>query len=299
PIVIIGLPRTGTSKLQRTIAADPGMQRLEVWRLLMPARIPDLPPGAPDPRIGIGEQFETMLRSVQGFMASHPMEAREPDEELWLMDLAFASVVPSHRLHLPRHRSWIGQHQDYAYGYAQRVLRYLQWQDGGARGRPWVLKSPVHVGQVAVLHDLYPDATFVHLHRDPFVVLGSYCSLIAIARGMNCDSVDLGALGPDFAAFWGREAARGLAARAAIPGLEVLDVGYAELVGSFFDVLREVYSRAGRPVTDDVLAAWSGYDSRRPAGYFGRHEYDPAAYGVTRELVQREFADYLNAFPEL
>ena len=296
PIVIIGLPRTGTSKLQRTIAADPGFQRLEVWRLLMPARIAGVPEDATDPRIAIGEQFEALLRSVPGFMEAHPMEAHEPDEELWLMDLAFASAVPSHRLHLPNHRTWIADRQDYAYAYARRVLKYLQWQDGGALGRPWVLKSPVHVGQLSLLRSLYPDATFVHLHRNPFTVLGSYCSLIAIARGMNCDEVDRPSLGPEFTPFWAREVERGLAARS---GVEVMDVGYNRLTTDFGGVLREIYERAGRPVTSEVAAAWAEYDTRRPAGYFGSHLYDPAAFGVTRELTDREFARYLDAFPEL
>src|SRR6266542_2276394 len=32
PIIVTGLPRTGTSKLQRMLSADPGVQQLLVWR---------------------------------------------------------------------------------------------------------------------------------------------------------------------------------------------------------------------------------------------------------------------------
>ncbi|TAM65659.1 sulfotransferase [Mycobacterium sp.] len=295
PIVILGLPRTGTSKLQRTIAADPGMQRLEVWRLLNPAPMP----GDPQTRTAIGEQFEAMLRQVPEFMARHPMEAHEPDEDLWLMELTFDAPVASHRLHLPNHRKWIADRQESAYAYMRTVLQYLQWQDGGARGRPWVLKSPMHIGQVAALHGLFPDATFVQCHRDVYTVLGSYCSLIEVARGMNSDVVDLPALGPDFARFWGGYTSRNLEARASIPDLDIYDVDFKEIRDDINGVVAEIYRRAGRAITDEARAAFDAYNARRPEGHFGAHEYKPTRWGVTADLVGECFEAYLAEFPEL
>jgi Sulfotransferase family len=295
PIVILGLPRTGTSKLQRTIASDPGIQRLEVWRLLNPAPMP----GDPKTRIEIGEQFEAMLRQAPAFMAAHPMEAHEPDEDLWLMEMTFDAPVPSHRLHLPNHRKWIADRQDSAYAYMRTALQYLQWQDGGGRDRPWVLKSPMHIGQVAILYELFPDATFVQCHRDVYTVLGSYCSLLEVARGMNCDQVDLESLGPDFAQFWGAYTARNLAARAAIPGLDIYDVGFEEIRDDINGVIAEIYRRAGRTVTAEAQAAFDAYNGRRPSGHFGEHKYDPSRWGVTPDLVHEHFEAYHAAFPQL
>jgi hypothetical protein len=37
-------------------------------------------------------------------------------------------------------------------------------------GRPLVLKSPPHTGRIALLLEMFPDARFVHIHRDPFSV---------------------------------------------------------------------------------------------------------------------------------
>ena len=294
PIVILGLPRTGTSKLQRTIAADPGMQRLEVWRLLNPSPVM----GDESARIAIGEQFEQALRQVPEFMARHPMEAREPDEDLWLMELTFDAPVASHRLHLPNHRTWIADRQRLAYTYMRSMLQYLQWQDGGSRGRRWVLKSPMHIGQVALLHELFPEATFVQCHRDIHTVLGSYCSLIEVARGMNSDHVELSSLGPDFAAFWGGYTAQNLTARAEFPELKLIDVGYEAIRDDIHGVVDEIYSQAGLTVTPTARAAFEQYDGRRPSGHFGSHDYDPSRWAVSPELVAEHFGDYLNAFPE-
>jgi hypothetical protein len=39
--------------------------------------------------------------------------------------------------------------------------------------RPLILKSPPHTCRVRLLLEMYPDARFVHVHRDPYVVFRS------------------------------------------------------------------------------------------------------------------------------
>jgi hypothetical protein len=45
-------------------------------------------------------------------------------------------------------------------------LKKLTWK----YGRPLLLKSPPHTGRVRLLLELLPDARFVHIHRNPYVV---------------------------------------------------------------------------------------------------------------------------------
>jgi hypothetical protein len=39
--------------------------------------------------------------------------------------------------------------------------------------RPLVLKSPPHTGRIRLLLDLFPDARFLHIHRNPYAVFQS------------------------------------------------------------------------------------------------------------------------------
>ena len=39
--------------------------------------------------------------------------------------------------------------------------------------RPLILKSPAHTGRLNVLLDLFPNAKFIHIHRDPYTVFQS------------------------------------------------------------------------------------------------------------------------------
>lgn len=48
-------------------------------------------------------------------------------------------------------------------------LKKLQWRDQ----RPLVLKSPPHTARIRLLLELFPNAKFIHIHRDPFVVFQS------------------------------------------------------------------------------------------------------------------------------
>jgi hypothetical protein len=41
-------------------------------------------------------------------------------------------------------------------------------------GRPLVLKSPPHTARVRLLLEMFPDARFVHIHRDPYTVFRSF-----------------------------------------------------------------------------------------------------------------------------
>ena len=57
PLVILGLPRTGTTKLQRLLGSSPHMQKLPFWKLLTPVPLDDVSSNASDPRIALAEQF--------------------------------------------------------------------------------------------------------------------------------------------------------------------------------------------------------------------------------------------------
>jgi omega-hydroxy-beta-dihydromenaquinone-9 sulfotransferase len=41
-------------------------------------------------------------------------------------------------------------------------------------GKPLILKSPPHTGRIKLLLDMFPDARFVHIHRDPYTVFQSF-----------------------------------------------------------------------------------------------------------------------------
>jgi len=301
PIIVTGLPRTGTSKLQRMMSADPGVQRLDLWRLLNPAPLPGEQPGVPQPRIDYALGVERQLTTqFPDFMARHPTEASEPDEELLLMEMTFQSVVSSLRTRVPSFREFVNHRSpEPMYAHIKAMLKYLQWQDGGGRGRPWIMKSPAHLGHFPTLLDTFPDATIVHCHRDPRIIVPSFASLLEAGRRMGSDTVDLHQVGADTLEYWSEQMRRNITDRRTVGKDRIVDVTYEQIRDDAASVIAEVYAHNGRAVTPEAAAAFADYEQRRPEGHFGGHTYTAEQYGLSDEVLDSEFADYLQSFPQL
>ena len=298
PIIILGLPRTGTSKLQRVLSADPQVQRMDYWRVTNPAPFPDEEPGNPVGRIEAAKAVEQMLiTQYPGWMARHPTEALEPDEELHLMQGSFECMISWLFARTPSFYAYIEQcDQRPMYRHLHAQMQYLQWQDGGARGRPWICKSPVHINALDVLLETFPDAVLVHCHRDLQKVLPSFASLIESARQIGSDHVDPKVVGSEMLDYWATALDRYLVEREKLPADRILDVRFEEVVGDIVDVIRRIYQRAGRTMTPEALAAFRNYDITRPDHHWGSYTYSADDYGYTPELIDRRFSAYRERF---
>ncbi len=130
PIVVVGMMRSGTTLLQRLLAADPRFVCAYGWEVVEVAPRVDHRFTGVDPRIAVSEAREAKSRELApDLFAIHPMYAREPEEEIVFLADAFLSHVPESGAHLPHYRSWLDA-QDFtpAYDYLHRMLQFLQWQ---------------------------------------------------------------------------------------------------------------------------------------------------------------------------
>jgi hypothetical protein len=300
PVVIAGLPRTGTTKLQRMMSADPTVRRLELWKLLNPAPIDGVRAGTQDPRVDMCRATEQMLRTAApAYMAAHPTETTEPDEEALLLEPSFTSTVSTMRFRVPSFAGWIRDRpQDDSYRYLKAQLQYLQWQEPRPDDHPWILKSPCHLGQLPLLLETFPDALVVQCHRDPREVIPSFASLAYAFRKLSCQNPDPADAGSDMLTLWAHETDRNLEHRAGgLAGDErIMDVSYDAIRHDVIGVITEIYTRAGRPVTEAALAAFDAYDARRPAGHFGTHDYSAEQFGLDPAGIADRFGGYSARF---
>lgn len=298
PIVVVGLPRTGTSKLQRVMSGDPGVQRLEVWRLLNPAPFPDEAPGKPEGRIAFAKVVEDTFRTqFPGWMARHPMEAEEPDEELFIMEMSFESSVSAMLARAPTFREFsMSCDPRPTYKILFEMMQYLQWQDGGARGRPWIMKSPVHVGYLDTLFEFFPDATVVHCHRDPVKTVPSFATTIHELRRTTTDDIDPVEVGREWFDYWARLTDRYLQVRDTLPLDQIVNATFEEICADPIAVIGRVYEKAGRELTEDAIAGCRDYDNRRPANHWGAYDYTLEEYGLEAGEIRQRFAEYLKLF---
>ncbi len=297
PIVICGLPRTGTTHLHNLMSADPALRSLPYWESLEPV-LPDgeLPsPGAPDPRKERTEMALSFLDAAMPyFKRMHEMTVEHTHEEIQLLAIDFSTMLFETTAPMPMWRDdYLARDQRPSYAYLRRVLQVLQWLRGGTR---WVLKSPQHLEQFPALLDTFPDATFVVTHRDPVSVTASMVTMIAYSARLTRNRVDVEGIGHYWADRLERMLARCAAERDVLPAGQTIDVHFAEFMADDLAMVARVYDLAGQPLDETARASMAAFMAQHPRGRFGAVEYDLAQFGLDPTERRRALSFYTERF---
>lgn len=293
PIVIVGLPRTGTTFLHRLLATDATRVRaLMSWEALMPVSRPGADGGA---RALAAQRSEAALKYLApDFFAVHPIDANGPEEDILLLDLAFRSTVPEATMNVPSYASWLeGVDQSPAYRGMARALKALQWQRAplGESWR-WVLKTPHHLEWLDELPKVLEDPLIVWTHRAPTEVVGSFCSMIAHGRGVFSDHVDPHDIGRSWLRKGKRMVERAMEARTRLGDANVLDVKYKDLIKDPMSVVKTIEERAGLGWDRDVADRIKGALTTEKKDRHGVHRYSLEAFGLSEATVNDAFGAY-------
>jgi hypothetical protein len=284
PIVVTGVPRTGTTMLQRLLAtAEP--HRSPLMHELMYADVD----GA-DHRRRAERVADGLAKVVPTFGAIYDMGADKPESCVWVLPHGIGHLV---RAHPPGYVQWMLE-RDYTadYRYLKQTLQVLQY---GRPRRRWILRAPAHLWNLGALVHAFPDAHIVWTHRDPAVALASLCSMTETAMAMNTGEIDQRAIGQTWLGLFATGIDRARAARRRMPAYAVLDVPYRHLTDEARDRMPELFERLGAPWGPAEQRALDAALIDRPTG----HRYDLARYGLTQADVDRALADYQRTFAAL
>lgn len=300
PIVVVGLPRSGTTHLVNLIAADRRLRSLPLWESYEPVPGPDDAPAASpaaDPRYRRAEQDWKGMEAMLPVMAAmHPMRPDHVHEELELQLPDFSSYQLEWVARAPRWRDhYLAHDQTPHYGYLKTVLQILQWRRPGER---WVLKSPQHLEQLGPLLATFPDATVVVTHRDPVSVVQSAATMMAYAARMSYRTPE-----PDwYLTYWTDRIRRLLEASLRdghlVPADRRADVLFHEFMADDEATVERIYETAGLAVTDGARAQIRAYVAGHPRDKDGQVAYDLRVdFGVRPDEVRAHFGFYHDAVP--
>jgi hypothetical protein len=298
PIVILGIPRSGTTFLHRLLACDPGLRWLRTWEVMFPVPEHD---GSrrryqqlDDARTRRAAQvLKFMHLGAPDFPAIHALDTNSPEEESILFCFEFRSLLFEGAWRIPSYRDWYLSHdQSEGYRFVRRVLQTAQWSEPGER---WLMKSPQHTGNITPLLKSFPDATLIQTHRDPSAVIGSVCSLCEYLRAATSIEVNRAEIG----AYWTDRLEVILQRNSAdrrTESMAVCDVQYTDIVQSPMRIVRTVYAAAGRDLDPIAEARMLEYIAANPRQKHGRHDYEITDYGLDQSELHDRFRWYLDAF---
>jgi Sulfotransferase family len=293
PILIAGLPRSGTTFLHSLLAEDPANLVPRVWQLIhpYPARI------GPDRRVQqVARQLRIFSLLAPEFRRLHPIEADSPQECSEITAHVFASLRFDTTYRIPSYRRWLDEtgHRD-AYRFHRRFLQHLQHQTG--RSGQWVLKCPDHIFALPAIAEVYPDARFVFVHRDPLAVLLSVARLTGVLRRPFTRHIDKIEIGRDDSERWLTAAELMIAAATQQPFAEpILHVYYADLVREPLAAVAAIYRHFGVELTPGAAAAMRRLVAAKPDGGYGARRYHFAEHGLDAARERERFARYTAHF---
>ena len=293
PLVITGLPRSGSTFLHGLLAQDPSSRVPLHWELRFPSPPPERSTRETDPRIErAARHLRWFFRLAPEFRKIHPVGARLPEECVVILSHAFLSFEFSSNWFVPSYQSWLEQQDlEPAYRYHRRFLQHLQW---GYAGDRWLLKAPPHLPGLRGLFAVYPDANVIVTHRDPLEVVPSIASLHVVLRRTFSRAVDPLAVGPEVSRMLADDIRRGVAARddgCAGPE-QFLDVWYAQLLDDPLAVVRRIYRHFDLPLSTETEGRMRTYVATHPKDRNGPHIYSLGQFGLDAEVERARYREY-------
>ena len=295
PVVIAGLPRTGTTHLHNLLAAAPTFRTLPYWESFEPFPLPAEVGVEPDPRAARMDVAVSVMTTVMPhFALMHEMTTEHVHEEIQLLANDFSTMFMETLAFVPKWRDYYLRHdQTSTYEYLRTQLKALQFLRGGGR---WLLKSPQHLEQLPVLEKVFPGVTVVCTHRDPVPVALSMVAMLTYSARMHRFPVPV----EEIAAEWIDRLEIMLAAllrdRDVIPPERSIDVSFDDYMADQLGVAERVYGLVGEPMTDDARAAISAYLSGHERGRLGRVVTTYEMFGLDEQALRARFAPYVSRF---
>jgi hypothetical protein len=170
PLFILGIWRSGTTHLHNLLAQDTRFAYPNTYQVSFPAtflvteRINHklvgffIPRKRPQDNMAFGVQMPQ-----EDEFALCALTGRSP-----MMALAVPRQAERYHRYLTMREATpadVAEWKAALYGFVQKLsFKY---------GKPLVLKSPCHTGRIKLLLELFPDARFVHIHRNPYDVFPS------------------------------------------------------------------------------------------------------------------------------
>lgn len=299
PVIVAGLPRSGTTYLQNFLGADRQLRSLPYWEALYPVPASASETGDPavDPRYARAKeawrQMDAMLPYVK---AIHPFDPDHISEDVELQAIDFGSyaiewTAPSYTWR----DYYLATDQTESYRYLKKVLQVMTWFRGPNR---WLMKCPQHMEQLSVVHRVFPDATIVINHRDPVASIQSAITSLAYSGRIRLQRIDTDAIVDYWISRYETLLRRCVRDRDGLPAAQVEDVYFHDLIDHPMTIVERIYAKAALPLGADLRRDMHVFLDANKRGKHGAIDHDLRRdFGLDPLEIRARFQFYFDRFP--
>jgi hypothetical protein len=296
PLMVLGLPRTGSTALHCLLGEDPDVRVIRNWEGLNPCPPPEAATQFADPRIAQMQQVMDLRDSKTPRMKQMlPSTATSPVEDQLIMGQDFKSHIFQASFHIPAYAQWLYHEADLepTFIWVKRVLKLLQWRCPPNR---WRLKSPSYSMFITALDKVFPDARYCMTHRDVANVIPSVADLYFEMHKPNTDVPNKPWMGAVNAEYCELGMQRMMAFREAGNEHRFFDIHFAPFQKDPFPTLQKLYDFLGETFTPEARERMETWRREQPRDKHGRHEYDAADFGLDTAQIREQFRFYSDHF---
>ena len=292
PIFVIGLPRSGTTSLFKLLSTDQNHRSPLVWEMFYPFPLVTAMSGKYKRRLQKTDLLMYLERKlIPGLDSIHPIHSTDPEECLLITTFSLRSLVYSYMARIPRYEDFLSN-CDFtpAFLWHSRFIQVLESQN---RPQRWLFKDPCHIGHLSEILTIYPDACFIHIHRDPVETIPSICSLSLKTRSSFSRENDKNEIGQRTLEFWEKALKKGTNERTEMNSDQFFDLRFNDFINEPIKQIESIYSHFGFDLDKQTKNNMISSIQQASKEDTDKHFYSLEEFGLSEKSVQDTLAKYL------
>lgn len=291
PVFILGYPRSGTTFLHYLLSKDPRFSYCATYQVLMPNIF-----------LSLGSVIEIILKKFlpkTRLIDNLRMGSKLPKEEEFAMSaISDASIIngfyfPKNIAQYFRKYVLFAEDKKNEQEWKKKMFFFLKKISLTQQDKQLLLKSPFNTARVKQILELFPDAKFIHIHRNPYEVYYSNEKLYeTLLPAFSFHKVENKFMEEFIFESYKHVYNQYFESIADIPKENLTTLSYEELVNDPIASLRRVYSELGlknfesaSPQIEFELSSYKDYKTNT-------HAMDESV----KRRIRKEWAPYFEEF---
>lgn len=279
PVIIIGHWRTGTTYLHELLSKDPQFCSVTLWNTLLPDSFLILEP---------------MKKFLSNFLPKkRPMDEISVDiDGPYEEEAAIAVFSPwsfFHCLHFARNAEeqylksihFEGLTKEEKEQWKKDYEKFMKTVTFANNGKSLLLKNPANSTRIRMLLELFPEAKFIHIYRNPYKV---YLSTVKMRNNvldkLALQDASKEEIEKQVIENYKRLMKSYFEQEKLIPKGKIVEVRYEDLVSDPIAHVRNIYSKLNLPGFNDALPEMKKYLERQK-------DYKTNVYTIDKKIIER------------
>ena len=291
PVFVVGLPRTGTTALQKMFSLVEDCRVLKLWELHHPTASFEGKRAIKDAKKDTKRYsfLQNFSKPEQKYI--HPVGFNYPDECFRLLFNSFTSIAISSALGLDDYEEWVLESD--LLGTYKEYKEQLQILSLSSPDRQMVLKAPEHLWNLDVLLKTFPSACLIMTHREPVQAIVSYASMISMFRRTAYKKPNFKKLGSYVTTVFEKGMRKAVKVRSQLESQgRIFDVHCDNIKKSPQQTIHKVCDFLNIEIDNKNNQQIKKWVKSKKTDAPGRHQYNYEKFGVNKASVKKIFHFY-------